>query len=76
VQKQEVLEKLQEWLQQNVQRLSADEMAEGPFENDEDENFGDTWEEAASIIDANGGLKVTVAFGNASADNVNWEDGA
>lgn len=59
---EEVLDRLREYFQIKVNNLNADEMAEGPFEDDEEENFGDTWEEAAQIIDANGGLLIRFGF--------------
>lgn len=58
----DVLEALREHFQTKINNLNADEMAEGPFENADEENYGDTWEEAAEIIDLRGGLRIHFEF--------------
>lgn len=58
----EILEKLREHFQTQVNNISTDEMAEGPFENDTEEEYGETWERAASRIDKRGGLRVYFRF--------------
>jgi hypothetical protein len=63
----DILENLRDYFQAKVNNLSGDEMAEGPFEDTEDEDFGHTWEEAAEIIDDHGGLRIRFEF----ADQVN-----
>lgn len=60
---EEILERLRKYFQTQVNNLNADEMAEGPFENPNEEEFGDTWEEAAARIDHHGGLKIRFKFG-------------
>ena len=60
----EILEKLREHFQIKVNNLSGDEMAEGPFENPDDDEFGDTWETAAAVIDRRRGLRIRFEFGD------------
>lgn len=59
---EEILGRLQKHYQTEIDNVNHDTMAEGPFENPDEENFGDTWEEAASRIDARGGLRVHFTF--------------
>ena len=56
----EILEKLREHFQTKVSNLSGDEMAEGPFEDGTED--GELWEQAASRIDARGGLRIRFEF--------------
>lgn len=58
----EILERLRAYFQTKVENLSGDEMAEGPFEDGTE--YGDLWEQAASRIDARGGLRVRFEFGD------------
>lgn len=58
----DLLELFREYFQTKVNNLSGDEMAEGPFEDPDEEEFGDTWEKAAERIDARGGLRVFFRF--------------
>lgn len=58
----EILETFREYFQTQINNLNQTEMAEGPFENEADEEFGDTWEDAAARIDARGGLRVYFRF--------------
>ena len=58
----EILERLRAYFQTKVENLSGDEMAEGPFEDGTED--GELWEQAASRIDARGGLRVRFEFGD------------
>ena len=58
----EVLERLNQYFQVQINNLNADEMAEGPF--DDGQGFGDLWEEASTLIDSRGGLTVRFGFGD------------
>lgn len=66
----EVLERLRKYFQTQINNLNADEMAEGPFEDPAEtiETFGARWEEAAAIIDRNGGLRIRFEFGRPEDD--------
>lgn len=56
----EILERLRVYFQTQISNLNADEMAEGPFEDGTED--GELWEQAASRIDARGGLRVRFEF--------------
>lgn len=64
----EVLERLRGYFQTKVNNLNDDEMVEGPFEDENDAELGDTWQEAATIIDRAGGLKVRFELGKPEED--------
>lgn len=64
----EVLERLRKYFQTQINNLNADEMAEGPFEDSSETEFGERWEEAAAIIDRHGGLRIRFEFGRPEDD--------
>ncbi|HJQ66684.1 MAG TPA: hypothetical protein VJ816_09920 [Gemmatimonadales bacterium] len=61
---EQILEKLREYYQTQINNVNQDEMAEGPFVDETEtlETFGQRWEAAASRIDARGGLRVHFTF--------------
>lgn len=58
----EILDRLQKYFQNQINNLNATEMAEGPFDDGTED--GELWEQAASRIDARGGLRVRFEFGD------------
>lgn len=58
----EILERLRAYFQNQINNLNATEMAEGPFEDGTED--GELWEQAASRIDARGGLRIRFEFGD------------
>lgn len=56
----DILERLRKHYQTKIDNVNQDEMVEGPFDDGTED--GELWEQAASRIDARGGLRVHFTF--------------